>query len=107
MGSDVNHLVFNVLPVLNKGVIVHFHDIFLPREYPFYWVVQEKLSWNEQYLIRALLTGSKIFEVVFGCMYAYCNFSPELRTVVSEEASKGGSLWLRKVRPYEATPPSG
>ncbi|MGH7269397.1 MAG: class I SAM-dependent methyltransferase, partial [Polyangiaceae bacterium] len=27
-GSDVTHLVLNVLPALKPGVIVHFHDIF-------------------------------------------------------------------------------
>ena len=34
LASDVNYLVLDVLPVLSPGVIVHFHDIFLPWEYP-------------------------------------------------------------------------
>lgn len=33
-GSDVNHLMFEVLPRLPIGVHVHFHDIFLPFDYP-------------------------------------------------------------------------
>jgi hypothetical protein len=28
--SDVLHLLFNILPSLNKGVILHFHDILWP-----------------------------------------------------------------------------
>ena len=32
--SDVVHLLFNILPSLNRGVIVHFHDILWPFEYP-------------------------------------------------------------------------
>lgn len=34
IGSDLNHIVFNVLPRLRPGVLVHFHDIFYPFEYP-------------------------------------------------------------------------
>jgi Methyltransferase domain len=32
--GDVNHIVLDVLPRLEPGVFVHFHDIFLPWEYP-------------------------------------------------------------------------
>src|SRR5579859_4385759 len=32
-GSDVNYLMTQILPVLNKGVIIHIHDIFFPFEY--------------------------------------------------------------------------
>lgn len=31
IGSDLHHILFHVLPALPTGVIVHFHDIFLPR----------------------------------------------------------------------------
>jgi len=34
IGSDVNHIFFQVLPLLKKGVYVHFHDIWYPFEYP-------------------------------------------------------------------------
>ena len=32
-GSDVNYLILEILPRLNPGVIVHFHDIYLPYDY--------------------------------------------------------------------------
>ena len=31
-GSDVEYEIFNILPMLQKGVIIHFHDIFLKRQ---------------------------------------------------------------------------
>ena len=34
IGSDVNHLLGEVLPRLRVGVYVHVHDIFYPFEYP-------------------------------------------------------------------------
>jgi hypothetical protein len=33
-GGDVPHLFSHVVPSLPPGVLVHFHDIFLPYEYP-------------------------------------------------------------------------
>ena len=33
-GSDVNFLFLEVIPTLRKGVLIHIHDIFLPKEYP-------------------------------------------------------------------------
>jgi hypothetical protein len=34
IGGDVNYEYLEVLPRLKKGVVVHIHDIFLPKEYP-------------------------------------------------------------------------
>jgi hypothetical protein len=34
LGSEVNRIVLRVLPLLAPGVLVHFHDIYLPYEYP-------------------------------------------------------------------------
>lgn len=97
-GSDVNYLVFNVLPTLQPGVLIHFHDIFLPREYPPDWVFREWRSWNEAYVLRALLIGSDMFAVEFGCAYAIYAFRDLLREVLGGKAFGGGSLWLRKLR---------
>ena len=98
-GSDVNHLYFEVLPRLASGVLVHVHDIFLPHDYPPAWVIDENRSWNEQYLLRAMLQGGNTFEVVFGSAYA-CTRFPELviaALACSEGGlSGGGSFWIRK-----------
>jgi hypothetical protein len=52
-GSEVNWLVLEALPLIAPGVWIHFHDIFLPYDYPFwlYWVTYP----TEQYLLHALL----------------------------------------------------
>lgn len=102
-GSDVNHIVFEILPRLAPGVLVHFHDVFLPYDYPEDWVVRERRSWNEQYLVRALLMFSSAFEVVFGSMFAYSQFRPLLDRLLRRPAFGGGSLWLRRT---SAAPPA-
>jgi predicted O-methyltransferase YrrM len=64
-GSDVNHIYFDILPYLKKGVIIHIHDIFFPFEYPEKWVVEEKRSWNEVFLLRAFLAFNEKFKMLF------------------------------------------
>lgn len=100
-GSDVNYLYFEVLPSLKAGVHVHVHDIFLPHDYPAEWVLEEGRSWNEQYLLRALLMYSRdTFQVEFGCSYAFHRF-PQLVTAALSHprgaAFGGGSFWFTKV----------
>jgi hypothetical protein len=48
----------SIIPRLSKGVIVHVHDIFTPRDYPEQWLRGERRLWNEQYLLEVLLTNS-------------------------------------------------
>jgi hypothetical protein len=51
-GSDVQFLVDEVLPGLPSGVRVHFHDIFLPDDYPAHWTWRK---YNEQSAVAGLL----------------------------------------------------
>ncbi len=97
-GSDVNHLFFEVLPRLRPGVRVHIHDIFLPHEYPQDWVLQENRSWNEQYLLRALLMDSSRYQVEFGCSYAFWRFPDLVQRALAHpkgHAFAGGSFYFR------------
>jgi hypothetical protein len=94
-GSDVNFLCLEVLPRLAAGVLVHFHDIFVPAEYPEDWVLKRGYSWNEQYLVHALLIDSVGFEVVFGSWFTSQRY-PEQTQAIFGGRYAGGSLWLRR-----------
>ena len=99
-GSDVNYLYFDVLPRLRPGVRIHIHDIFLPHEYMHQWVVTENRSWNEQYLLRALLMFSSAFRVLFGCNYAHSRFPELVRDALALPGGRafgGGSFWIERV----------
>jgi predicted O-methyltransferase YrrM len=61
--SDVNDILFRILPVLKPGVIIHFHDIFFPFEYPLEWL-KEGRSWNEAYMLRAFLQYNSQFNIL-------------------------------------------
>jgi predicted O-methyltransferase YrrM len=62
-GSDVESLFLKVIPLLNKGVIVHIHDVFFPFEYPVEWLKQGR-AWNESYFLRAFLQFNSDFEIL-------------------------------------------
>ena len=101
-GSDVNRLYFEVLPRLPVGCFVHVHDVFLPHEYPPDWVLEENRSWNEQYLVRALLMDSTRLRVRFGSMYAWSMFPGLVAKALSLPPGQGyggSSLWLEIVGP--------
>jgi predicted O-methyltransferase YrrM len=63
-GSDLNYIFFEILPALNNGVYIHFHDIHHFFEYPKKWVYEGR-AWNEAYFLRAFLQYNNAFEVTF------------------------------------------
>ena len=59
--SDATVMFLEVLPRLRPGVLVEFHDITLPDDYPPEWVGR---FYSEQYLLAAyLLAGGDRFDV--------------------------------------------
>jgi predicted O-methyltransferase YrrM len=100
VGSDVNHLIFDVLPSLKPGVLIHFHDIFYPFELPKHWIMEKKWFWNENYLLRAFLINNKQFEIVnFNTLLQSTNrewFEKEMPECLLG-AEDTGSIWIRKV----------
>lgn len=95
-GSDVNYLYHQVLPRLASGVIVHIHDIFLPWDYPYEWVMDERRNWNEQYMLQTMLVCSSKFEVMFANHFA-SRVLPDAVEKCWGQTCGGGSIWLRVV----------
>jgi predicted O-methyltransferase YrrM len=97
IGGDVNYLFLEVLPRLKPGVIVHVHDIFLPFEYPEDWVVGMGRSFNEQYLLQALLTHNPRFELLLCNHYLGKKHRSDLQaTFPNSPWWGGGSFWMRR-----------
>jgi hypothetical protein len=96
-GSDVNHILFNILPRLASGVIVHFHDIPYPFEYFEVWL-KEGRAWNEAYLLRAFLQNNRDFEIVmFNSFINYFHRDYLIQHLPLLPMNPGGSIWLRKL----------
>lgn len=95
-GSDVNHLVFEVLPALRPGVLVHVHDVLHPFEYPAGWL-REGRAWNEAYLLRAFLQFNAAFSVELMSTWVAREHAGWLSEHLPDYLrNPGGSLWLRR-----------
>lgn len=95
-GSDVNYLLFDVLPALCEGVYIHVHDVFYPFEYPKEWVFGGR-SWNEMYALRAFLQYNTRFSIEM--MNTYLQHFHRQRFIERMPLcmkNTGGSIWLRK-----------
>ena len=74
-GSDVDFLLSAALPVLPAGVLVHFHDIFLPDPYPAAWAWR---GYNEQSAV-ALLVRQAGWRIEFASHYAATRLGDAVR----------------------------
>lgn len=106
-GSDLNCIIFEILPLLKKGVYIHLHDIFYPFEYPKEWIY-EGVSWNEAYLLKAFLQYNDQFSIqiftsqliqnhrrdIERMMPLVLNSEPDTLSLYDD--APGGSIWLKR-----------
>ncbi|MDR2529097.1 MAG: CBS domain-containing protein [Synergistaceae bacterium] len=99
MNSDVTVVFTEILPRLKQGVVVHFHDIFLPFDYPLGW---QRYFYNEQYLLASVLLNSKetAFDIIFPSFFASQDetIKNTLRQNIPEFKDNiyGASFWILK-----------
>ena len=79
-GADVNYLILEVLPRLRSGVVVHFHDIYLPYDYQ-RDTLQTFFHWTETSLLRAFLTFNERAKIVFCLSHLHYERQAVLREV--------------------------
>jgi hypothetical protein len=104
VGSDVNHIFFEILPLLKPGVFIHFHDIWYPFEYPKEWFFKG-MFWNEAYLLRAFLISNPEFEIVMFNSYVNSLMHDRVKAAFPLFLMEpGASLWLRRVNARGTVP---
>lgn len=96
-GSDVSVELFDILPRLKPGVVVHIHDMFWPFEYPEVWAVKENRSWNELQAVRAFLYENRAWDILWFTDYMmHVDRSLIETTCPRILRNSGGALWLRR-----------
>ena len=103
IGGDVNYLILDVLPRLASGVIVHFHDIGLPYEYPKVYSTNPKFRvfWTEAYLLQAFLCFNSQFEILLAMSYIMTEHLDKFRAAFPlydpvQHRASSGSFWIRR-----------
>jgi predicted O-methyltransferase YrrM len=82
-GSDVNYIILEVLPRLHQGVIVHFHDVFLPYDYQ-RDILTSYFQWCETSLLRAFLINNSKVKIVFCLSGLHYDYPAILKEVFPE-----------------------
>ncbi|WMJ75510.1 class I SAM-dependent methyltransferase [Cytophagaceae bacterium ABcell3] len=98
--SDVTVCFLELLPYLKEGVIVQFHDIYLPYDYPQFMCQR---FYNEQYMLAAfILSNPKKYNPILPNYFI--SEDEELKQIIAplykhsnlNSAEKhGGSFWLQ------------
>jgi hypothetical protein len=109
LDSDVNVEIFRILPNLKHQVVVHFHDIFLPFEYPARWLKEVRWFWNEQYILYAHLLGARYggIELIFPVYFAAHQCHYRLQQLAEELpgfSTTGVGFWFRIRSPLTGDP---
>lgn len=98
INSDVNYVFSKILPNINKGVYIHFHDIFYPFEYPKEWIFAG-MAWNETYLLRSFLQYNDSFKIQFFNTYLEHFHRDEfVNNMPLCLKNPGGSIWIKKTK---------
>lgn len=92
--GDVLFLYLEVIPRLKPGVIIHAHDILLPKHILKEWIFKRHWFWTEQYLLWAFLSFNTKYEILFSAQYMK-KYTGELQSIFPGYWA-GGSFWFRR-----------
>jgi hypothetical protein len=97
--GDVLFEYLELLPSLKKGVIVHIHDIFSPKNYLKQWLQDDVTFWNEQYLLEAFLTHNSTWKIVGALNYLHHNHYEKLKMIAPylTPEREPGSFYIQKI----------
>lgn len=97
--GDVLFEYLELLPSLNKGVIVHVHDIFSPKNYLKEWLIDEVRFWNEQYLLEAFLSHNNSWNIIGALNYLHHNYYDKFKMTAPflSPEREPGSFYIQKI----------
>ena len=97
--GDVLFEYLELIPTLRKGVIVHAHDIFSPKNYPKQWLEDEIRLWNEQYLLEAFLSNNSAWKIIGALNYLRHHEYEKLKSVAPflKPTREPGSFYMQKI----------
>lgn len=105
-GNDVQLEYLELLPRLNDGVLIHVHDISLPKRYPKVYL-DTGMYWNEQYVLQAFLAFNRRFEILWPGNYLMLKHPDRMHAVFPEiedmrkvfPSSEPSAFWMRTRSP--------
>lgn len=103
INSDIYHLYLQILPILNKNVIIQIHDIPFPHLTPDdveHWIFKKHQFWNEPAILKSFLSFNNAFEILLCSSYLHYK-KPDILlfafNIYDNEKHFPSSIWLRKL----------
>ena len=99
-GSDCQLLFSDILPRLNPGTLIHFHDVFDRFEYPAEWL-REGRGWNEQYILRAFLQFNSEFRIKLYTAHLIARYREWFEKHMPNcLRNAGAQIWIERRAPW-------
>lgn len=97
--GDVLFEFLEIIPSLSSGVNIQVHDIRTPLDYLENVIIEKVFFWNEQYILEAILSNNKSYEVVAALNYLKHNHYDQLKSVCQylKKDREPGSFYFKKV----------
>ncbi|MBF0522983.1 MAG: class I SAM-dependent methyltransferase [Candidatus Omnitrophica bacterium] len=97
--SDVNKEILEIIPSLKKGALVHWHDIWMPKNYPKAWIAHNKF-WNEGYLVHAFLLFNDAFQIVWASKFMQINYEQDIQKQLPFYKPNHSitSFWIERIK---------
>jgi hypothetical protein len=83
-GSEVNRIILEILPRLEVGVWVHFHDIYFPYDYPRGFLSDDLFFSQETALLYAFLLQNSSFVVELSMSVLHYATPNQLKLLISK-----------------------
>jgi len=99
IGSDVNYEIFQLLPRLQVGTLIHWHDIPMPKDYWEDWVRHGNMFWNESYILYAFLLFNSSFSIRWASQYMYLRHFESLQEQLAflRANHRLSSFWVERI----------
>jgi|MGYP001194897566 uncharacterized UPF0146 family protein len=97
--GDLLKIFLEIFPKLKKGVIIHIHDIFTPKDYPPKWLKEENRFYNEQYLFEVLMDHSSRYNIICSLNHLKNDHYTKLKRVCPylNENSEPSSIYIEVI----------
>lgn len=94
--------MLHLVPRTKVGVLIHWHDIMIPQDYPMSWL-NKGTFWNESYMLHAFMLFNDAFQVVWAARYMQVKHADEMRRCFpffapEDVAQQLSSFWVTRVR---------
>ena len=100
INSDVNCQILELLPMVKKQAVIHWHDIVFPRNYWKDWMHNGNQFWNESYLLHAFMLFNDSFSILWPSQFMQTHHPDSLKKIFPFylDTHRLTSFWIQRLK---------